>query len=340
VKTSFRTWFALGFIVICVGTGPRAEDPASGYKVLKTIEVGGEGSWDYLTMDAESRRLYISRSNRVQVVDIDKGKLVGEVGKTTGVHGIALAPRWKRGFTSNGTDSTVTIFDLENLQEINRVKVGSRPDAIIYDPASDRVFTFNAGSKDATALAAENGKVVGTVALGGKPEYAVADGKGMIYVNNEDKNELIAFDAQKLTVKGRWPLDPGERPHGLAMDTVKRRLFVSCPNEKMIIVDADSGKILGTPAIGKGTDAAAFDQTAGLAYSSNGSGTLTVIEEKPANTYKVLATVPTQESARTMTVDTKTHNILLVAARFKPAAPGERRGAMVPDSFVILVVGK
>jgi DNA-binding beta-propeller fold protein YncE len=338
--TAFRVRIVAALILLWVGSGVTADDSPQGYKVLKTIEVGGEGSWDYLTMDAQSRHLYISRSNRVTVVDVDKGKIVGEVMKTTGVHGIALAPRWKQGFTSNGGDNTVTVFDLDTLAEKNRVKVGNRPDAILYDPASDRVFTFNAGSKDTTALAAEDGKVVGTLALGGKPESAVADEKGMIYVNIEDKNEVVAFDAEKLTIKARYPLTGGERPHGMAMDRVKRRLFVSCPNEKMIVLDADSGTILGTPAIGKGTDAAAFDQEAGLAFSSNGSGTLTIIEEKPADMYKVLATVPTQDGARTMALDTKTHNVLLVTARFKPAAPGERRGAMVPDSFVLLVVGK
>jgi YVTN family beta-propeller protein len=206
MSTALRISLVVGLVMVWAGAQARAEDAAGGYKILKKIEVTGDGGWDYLTMDAESHRLYIARSNRVQVVDIEEGKLVGEVTNTPGIHGIALAPKWKRGFTSNGSDDSVTIFDLGTLKEISRVKVGKRPDAIIYDPATDRIFTFNAGSKDATALSAEKGEVVGTVALEGKPESGVADGKGMIYVNIEDKNELVAFDAEKLTVKNRWPL--------------------------------------------------------------------------------------------------------------------------------------
>jgi len=319
--------------------GPSAEEPKPGYRVLKKIPVGGEGGWDYLTMDAAARRLYISRSNRVMVVDVDKGKVVGEVAKTTGIHGIALVPKRKLGFTSNGGDSTATIFDLETLKETKRVKVGSRPDAIIYDPASDRVFTFNAGSGDTTAIDTETGKVAGTIKLGGRPEFAVADAKGIVYVNLVDKNEVLALDAKKLAVKDRWALGTGKGPHGIAMDRDKRRLFVTCSNEKMVILNADDGKVIDTVKIGKGTDACRFGQKAGLAFSSNGDGTLTVVEEKPAGKYSVLANVATQAGARTMALDTKTHHVFLVTARFKKAAEGQRRPAMEPDSFVVLEVG-
>jgi DNA-binding beta-propeller fold protein YncE len=325
---------ALGFVAV-------ADAPETGYKVLKTIKIGGEGGWDYLTFDSDSGRLYIARSNRVTVVDVEKGTVVGELTGAPGIHGIALDKKRKKGYSSNGGDGTVSIFDLETLRETARPKVGQRPDAIIYDPASDRVFTFNAGSKDSTAIDCESGKVAGTVELGGKPEFAVADGKGMVYVNIEDKDEIIAFDSKALTVKGHMKLDPGKGPAGLAMDRAKRRLFSTCHNEKMVILDADSGKVLGTPAIGKGTDAARFDQETGLAFSSNGDGTLTIIEEKPEGNYQVAANVKTQMGARTMALDPKTHTVYLATANFKPRAPGEKgRPMMEPNTFVILVVGK
>jgi DNA-binding beta-propeller fold protein YncE len=317
-----------------------ADAPESGYHVIKTIPIGGEGGWDYLTMDPDTHRLYIARSNRVQVVDVEKGKLVGEILKTPGVHGVALAPKHKKGFISVGGESAVAIFDLETLTETARTKVGNRPDAIIYDAFTDRVFSMNAGSKDATALDAATGTVVGTVALEGKPEFAVSDEKGMVYVNIEDKSEVVAFDAKELTVKNRWPTAPGKDPAGLAMDRAKRRLFSTCHNEKMVVLDADSGKVLGTPEIGKGTDACVFDPGTGLAFSSNRDGTLTVVEEKPAGEFRVAANVKTQMGARTMALDPKTHTIYLVTARFKPLAAGEKRPGIEPDSFVILVVGK
>jgi DNA-binding beta-propeller fold protein YncE len=331
---------ALAFLFLC-GLGTPAEAPKDGYHVVKKIKVGGEGGWDYLTMDTAARRLYITRGTRVQVVDVDSGKVVGEVPGTKGVHGVALVPKRHRGFTSNGGDSTVTIFDTETLRETGQAKVGTRPDAILYDSASDRVFTFNAGSRDATALAAEDGSVAGTVALGGRPEFAVADGKGHVYVNIEDKDEVVALDSKELKVTGRWPLSPGKEPSGLAIDKKGRRLFATCGNKKMVILNADTGKVLEALAIGKGTDAAAFDPGTGLAFSSNGDGTLTVVEEQPKGHFRVAANVPTQAGARTMALDRKTHNIYLATAQFKPAAPGQKgRRAVEPDSFVILVVGK
>ena len=205
---------------------------------------------------------------------------------------------------------------------------------------SGRVFTFNGRSNNTTAIDARTGQVAGTLPLGGKPEFSIADGKGTIFVNIEDKSEVVVLDSKKLTVLNRWPLAPGKGPSGLSMDRAKRRLFSTCHNEMMVVMDADSGKVLDTPAIGKGTDASAFDPGTGLAYSSNGDGTLTVVEEQPADHYKVAANVKTEDGARTMTLDTKTHNVYLVTARFKPAVAGERRRAQEPDSFVILVVGK
>jgi len=333
-RTSNCTLFVLALFIADGATA--AETAAPGYHVIKKIAIGGEGGWDYLTCDSAARRLYIARSNRVMVVDIDKETLVGEVANTPGVHGVALVPKLGRGFVSNGGDSTVTVFDLKSLKELARIKVGKRPDAILYDRASERVFTFNAGSSDATAIDVEKQAVAGTIALGGKPEFAATDELGQIYVNLEDKSEVLAIDAVKLTVVQRWPLAPGEEPAGLAIDRAHRRLFATCHNQKMIVLDADKGNVVATLPIGKGTDACVFDYSAMLAFSSNGDGTLTVVREVFPSQFEVAENVPTEAGARTMALDAKTHNLFLVTAKAKP---GQRR-SYEPGSFVILVVGK
>ena len=321
------------------GAAGQASGP-SGYHVIKTVSVGGEGFWDYLTADSEARRLYISHGTHVQVMDIDSYALVGDIPDTQGVHGIALAPELGRGFTSNGRANTVTIFDLKTLKTIGTVNAGTNPDAIVYDSVTKRVFTMNGRSQNATAINAADGAVAGTLELGGKPEFAVADGKGSIYVNLEDKSELVQFDAQKLNLLNRWPLAPCQEPSGLAMDLKNRRLFAGCHNQMMAVVDADTGKVIATPAIGQGVDANRFDPGTDYAFSSNGEGTLTVVHEDSPDKFTVVENVPTKRSARTMALDEKTHNIFLAAADFEPPAPGERRGKMKPGSFVILVVGK
>jgi YVTN family beta-propeller protein len=330
-------------VVLAVGwnTSARAEDP--GYHVLKKFEIGGDGRWDYITMDSAARRLYVSRSTRVQVVDVEKGTVVGEIANTPGVHGIAIVSKADRGYTSNGGQGTVTVFDLKTLKELDRIKVGQNPDGIIYDPASDRVFTFNGRSKDATAIDVASGKVAGTVALGGKPEGGVSDEQGLIYVNIEDKSEIVVFDAKDLSVKHHWSLAPGKEPAGLAMDRSSHRLFSTCQNEKMIVVDATSGKVIASPAIGKRTDFCVFDSGPGFAFSSNGDSTLTIVHEESPDKFTVVANVPTAPGARTMALDTETHNILMPSAKFEPApanAKGRQRPALVPGSFAIIVVGK
>jgi DNA-binding beta-propeller fold protein YncE len=324
--------------LVVTGLGGNAQ-PTGPYKVLKKIELGGEGAWDYLTVDAPARRLYVARGSHVMVIDLDKHNVVGDIPGTKGVHGVALAPKHKRGFTSNGGDSTATIFDLDTLKETTRVKVGTGPDAILYDPATDRIFTMNAGSKDITALTADTATVVGTVPLGGRPESAVSDEKGLIFINLEDKNEVVAVDAKGLTVKQRWPLAPGATATGLAIDLAKRRLFSSCRNEKMIVLEADSGKVLASPAIGKGTDACIFDRATGLAFSSNRDGTLTVVEETASGMYQVRETVKTQYGAKTMALDPKTGRFYLATAQFTEPTAG-KKAAPVPGTFTILVVGK
>jgi DNA-binding beta-propeller fold protein YncE len=311
---------------------------------MKTMKAGGEGGWDYLNVDSQARRLYISRGDHVDVMDADTGSKVGEIANTPGVHGIALAPKLGRGFTSNGREGTVTIFDLKSLKELGRVKVGDGPDCILYDPATQRVFTMNGRSQDSTAVDAATGQVAGTIALGGRPEFGVADGKGEVFVNLEDKSELLALDAQKLSVLHTWPLAPGEGPSGLAIDPAHRRLFSVCGNQKMMILDADDGHVVASPEIGNGPDACGFDPKRQLAFSSNGrDGTLTVIREESPDQFSVVANVPTKTGARTMALDAKTGHVFLVTAEFAPPPAGTdapRRRAMVPGTFTILEVGE
>ena len=314
--------------------------PASGYHVIKTIPVGGEGGWDYVYVDTDARRVYVSRGTHVMVLDADTYAVLGDIPDTLGVHGIAIASGLGRGFTSNGRANTVTIFDLKTLKAIGTVQTDANPDAILYDSVSKRVFTFNGRGKNATAINAADGTVVGTIALGGKPEFAVADGKGTLYVNSEDTSELYYLDAQSLKELHHWPLAPCKSPSGLAMDVANRRLFSVCDEKVMAVVNADTGKVVATPAICDGPDASAFDPSTGYAFASCGDGNLSVIHEDSPDKYTVVENVPTKKSARTMGLDLKTHNIFLPAADFDPPAPGERRGKMKPGSFVIVVVGK
>jgi len=342
MKSRLRTLISPLLVLSFAATAIAA---ASGYHVVQTWKVGGDGGWDYLKIDSQARRLYISRATRVLVIDADTGKSIGEIPDTPGVHGIALAPEFDKGFTSNGRENTVNVFDLKTLKVLNKIKVGARPDAIIYDPATKRVFTFNAGSQDATAVDAAKGEVLGSIPLGGKPEFAASDSKGTVFVNLEDKNQLFALDPDKLTVKQRWDLPGCEEPSGLAMDQKNRRLFVGCGNKTMPIVDADSGKILTTLPIGDGVDATAFDDTTGLAFASCGEGVLTVVREESPDKFTVVENVPTQKGARTMALDSKTHNAYTVTAKFGPppaptADQPHPRPSLIPDTFVVLVVGK
>ena len=313
---------------------------ASGYKVIKTVPISGEGGWDYIYVDSDARRIYVSHSTQVVVLDADSYEVVGNIPDTQGVHGIAVASDLGRGFTSNGRSNDVTIFDLKTLKTIGTVKTDVNPDAIIYDSVSKRVFTFNGRGKNTTAINAVDGTVAGTLALGGKPEFAVADGKGNIFVNNEDTSELIQIDSQKITETHRWPLAPCKSPSGLAMDRKSRRLFAVCDKKVMAVMNADTGKVVATPTIGEGVDASAFEPATQLVFASNGEGTLTVVHEDSPDKYTVVENVPTKRSARTMGLDLKTHNIFLPAADYDPPAPGERRGKMKPGSFVLLVLGK
>jgi len=305
------------------------------YKLVNTWKLGGEGFWDYLNVDSDTHRLFIARGTRVMVVDTASGKLLGEVPDAQGVHGVALVRNLGLGFTSNGREDTVSEFDLKSLAVQKKIKVGNGPDAILYDPFSKRVFTFNGRGQDTTALDPSKGEVAGTLALGGKPEFPATDEKGTVFVNIEDKSELVAFDPVKLSVKSRWKLAGCEEPTGLSFDAKTRRLFVGCGgNKKMVVVDADTGKILATLDIGEGCDATAFDPERNLAFASAGDGTITVVSEDAPDKFRVVETVATQKGARTMTVDGKTHRLYTVTANVGPRP--ERK--MEPDSFVVLVV--
>jgi DNA-binding beta-propeller fold protein YncE len=319
---------------------------AQTYKTSSDIKLGGAGGWDYLTADAASRRLYVSHGGVVEVLDLDSAKPVGKISGMKGIHGIAIAPELGVGFISDGGNSEVVEFSLSDLSVKQKIKAGANPDGIVYDPASKRVFAFNGRSKDATAIDATTGTVAGTIKLDGKPEFPVSDSKGSVYANIEDKSEIARIDTRSLTIQAVWPLAPCESPSGLAMDAESRRLFAVCDNKVMAVVDADSGKVVATPAIGEGPDAAAFDSATKLIFSSNGEdGTLSVIKESGPDSYTVAQTVATARGARTMALDEKTHTLYLPTAKFTPApAPTATnlhpRPGIEPGSFRLVVVSQ
>lgn len=325
------------------GTFSRAAAPSpgsSGYHVIKTVSVPGDEGWDYVFVDSDARRVYISHGAHVVVMNADTYAVEGDIPDTPGVHGIAVAPEFGRGFASAGRANTAVIFDLKTLKTLGSVKTDANPDAILYDGASKHVFTFNGRGKNATAINAADGSVVGTIPLVGKPEFAVADGKDSAFVNIEDANELAQIDSKNLKETHRYPLAPCKSPSGLAADLKNRRLFSVCDDKVSVVVNADSGKVVATPAICDGPDAAGFDPSSNYFFASCGDGTLTVVHEDSPDKYTVIDNVPTKKTARTMGLDLKTHNIFLPCAEFEPPAPGERRGKMKPGSFAILVVGK
>jgi DNA-binding beta-propeller fold protein YncE len=333
--------FASSLLLLCP-VAMHAAPQGSGYHVVRRMPVGGDGSWDYLTIDPDAHRIYLSRSTHTMIVDEIGGKVIGDLADTKGVHGIALAPELGKGYTSNGGEAMVTVFDLKTMQPTTKIKTtGNGPDSIIYDPMTKRVFTFNGQSANSTAIDATTGQVAGTVTLTGKPETPVLDGKGSIFVNIEDKNQLIEFDTKSLAVKNTWSIEPCTSPSGIAMDRVHRRLFLGCDNKIMGIVNADTGKMVATPAMCDGVDANGFDPSSGLAFASCREGVLSVIHEDSPDKYSVVANVNTQAGARTMALDPKTHHVFVVTADFSaaaaPTADNPRpRPQMIPNSFVIL----
>jgi len=315
-----------------------AEQSHSGYHLKKTIHLSGTEGWDYISIDSSARRLYIGRGKYLQVVDIDTGRLVAQLTGMPGVHGVALVPELHRGFTVNDDDNSSTMLDLENLTPLAHIGTGKVPDSYAYDQTTRRVFVMNSAGDDATVIDATAGAAVGTIPLDGQPEFAVSDGKGEVFVNITDKNQMLAFDARTLKVLHRWPLTSCEGPSGLSMDREHRRLFSACDNQTMVVMDADSGRVVAALPTGAGTDASVFDPSTQNAFASaGGCGTLTIIHEDSPDHFRVLDDVPTASGARTMALDEKTHDVLLVTAR---RGHGATYRELLPDTFVVLVVGK
>ncbi|HWC96622.1 MAG TPA: YncE family protein [Candidatus Sulfopaludibacter sp.] len=315
---------------------------AEGYKVLTKIKIGGEGRWDYIAIDSAARRLYVSHASSVEVIDPDSGKIVGTISGLHGVHGIAIAPDLGKGYITNGQSSSVTIFDLKTLAKSGEPTAGKNPDAVCYESKTKRVFAINHSGNDATAIDAKTGEVLKSFPIGTGGEFCQSDGAGKLYVNIEPSNEVVEIDAAKMEVTRRASILPCEGPSGLAIDVKDKKLFSVC-DKVMAVTDIPSFKVVATPAIGNGPDAAGFDPGTGLAFSSNGDGTLSIIKQVNGK-YETVDTVTTERGARTMTVDPQTHKVFLLAAEYGPAAPAKDgkkgRATVLPDSFHVLVVGK
>ena len=328
-----------------VGAENAAPNPAGPYHVAQTIHLGGPGRWDYPLADPAAKLVYVTRQTHVQVVGMADGKVVADLTGMRGNHGVAIAPEQGRCFVSDGQANAVLVFDTRTFKQLGVVPAGENPDAILYDPASHRVMAFDGRGKDVTVIdpAAEPGPkaVVGHIPLDGKPEFAVADGKGRVYVNIEDRDSITQIDSAAMKVLATWKIDGGEGPSGLAIDPVHHHLFSGCDNKVMGIVDSESGKTLGTVPIGEGVDGCGFDPGTGEAFASCGDGTLTVVKEAEAGKFQVEQTVQTKRGARTMTVDPATHTIYLPTAEFAEGAAGQgRRPATKPDSFMLVVVSR
>ncbi len=309
--TAFKQ--SLGLLALVQGAAAfGAEDP---YHFIKEIPVGGSAQWDYLTIDAEARRLYLSHANKVEVIDLASGSIVGVIENTPGIHGIALAPKLGRAFTSNGQENKASIVDLKTLKTVAKVTTGANPDCILYESTPNEVYTFNGRGKSATVFDPDSGKVIATIDLGGKPEFAVSDGAaGRAYVNLEDKSEVVAIDLKTHQVVSHWPIAPGKAASGMAIDREHHRLFLGCDNQLMAMLDSSSGKVLATVPIGAGVDANGFDPVTQLAFSSNGEeGTVTIARETAPGKLTVVQTLKTVVGARTMAVDPLTHDIYLPA---------------------------
>jgi len=331
-------------IAILSFAGAQAQNP-SGYHLLKKHVLGGEGGWDYMALDGRTRLLYVTHGNAVEILNIDTGIKGEPIIDLNGVHGVAFALERNRGYLSNGRGNTVSVFDLKTHKVLEEVpSSGQNPDSVMYDAFSGRVFTFNGRTGNSTAIDAATNKVVGTVDIGGKPEFAVTDGKGTIFVNNEDTSEIVAFDAKSLEVTKRWSIAPGEGPSGLAIDLKGKRLFSVC-DEIMVVSDFIDGKVVTTVPIGSGPDAVRYDPGTGLVFASNGEGTLSVIKQESPDKYTLLETVPTARGARTMELDPETHHIFVVTAEYGPAPEPTTeqprpRAKVIPGTFMVLEFGK
>jgi len=313
------------------------------YKFVSEIPIGGEGGWDILNVDSASHRLYLSHATKVVVVDLEKNAVLGEIADTPGVHAFIAVPELKRGFSSNGKENKSSMVDLTTLKTVAKVDTGEGPDAIAYEPKRGDVYVFNHRGNSVTVIEAKSAKVVSTIELGGSPEFGVGDSEaGRIYCNLEDKSEVVAIDTAKHEVVARWPLAPGKAPTGLALDAAHHRLFAACNNKMMVMLNAETGKVVATVPIGSGTDGCAFDEKTRLAFASCGEGVTTIAKEETPEKLEVVQTLKTEPRARTMALDPRTHRIYLPTAQFQPApsiSPGVSPGppVIVPNTLKLLV---
>ncbi|MBB5622256.1 YVTN family beta-propeller protein [Pedobacter cryoconitis] len=328
---------ALLLLSFCTRTALFAQ-AKTGIHLLQTHQVSGDEGWDYLLADHAQNKLYISHGLQVNIINETTGDSIGIISNTPGVHGIAIVPALKKGYTSNGKSGECTVFDLHTNAVLRKIKVGDNPDAIFYDDFSKKLFVFNGHSLNVSIIDPLKDQVIATIALGGKPETGVSDGKGKIYVNIEDKNEVVCVDASNLKVIKRFKLTGGEEPSGLAIDRLTSRLFVGCSNKVLIVLDAITGKQITTLPIGEGSDGVVFDPQLKFVYSANGEGTLTVIKEFNANKFQVLENVKTKKGARTIALDEINHHVFLPTADLK-AGEG-KKAACIPGTFKVLTFGK
>lgn len=335
----------ISYLLFVVFGVTQATFAQSGFQLIKKTVIGGEGGWDYLSVDDQNRRLYVSHSTQAEVLNVDTHEKIGTIADLKGIHGVIAVPKSGRGVTTNGRSNSVTIFDLKTLKSIVELPTGKNPDALLYDKFSDRVFIFNHSDVTTTVIDITEGKVIGTVDVGGTAlEAGVSDENGTIFVNLEDTHEIVSFDAKTLAIKSKWKIAPGEEPTGLAIDVKNHRLFTVCHNGWMMVLDSDKGTVVAQVPIGKRVDGVVFDPKLRMAISSNGEGTMTVVQEVSPNEFKVIETVKTEVGARTIALDAKTHHVFVSTAQYgeTPAATTENpnpRPKIVPGTFMVLEYG-
>lgn len=331
---------SLIIIALAIGGSPVLYAQKTGYRILNTYHVPGPTRWDYIALCPVNDNIYLSHMTQVNIINKNTGDSVGVIGNTEGVHGIAFAPALNKGFTSNGRSNTVTVFAINSNKVLSVIKAGENPDAIMYDPFSKKIYVCNGRSKNLSVIDPATNEVIKTVELGGAPETAVSSESGEIYIDIEDKNEIVALDTKTLTVTQRWKTGKGEEPAGLAIDTKTKRLFAGCGNKLLVVLNATNGKVIKEIPIGDGCDGTAFDAVKKMIYCSNGEGNLSVINERSANEFAFIENIPTKRSARTLAVDEKTHRIYLPAADLEAPVKGQKRPNAIAGTFQVLVVGK
>jgi YVTN family beta-propeller protein len=331
-----KTFFTISFAALIISSSSLIAQ--SNYKIVNKIHVEGDGGWDYLNVDEVNGKIFVSHATVAQAIDIKTGKLVGTIPDTKGIHGIAIANDLNKGFTSNGRDSSVTVFNLKTFEVITKIKItGQNPDAILYDPFSQKVFTCNGGSSNSTVIDAKTNKEIASIPLDGRPEFSASDGKGKIFINIEDKSVINVINSSTLKVEQHWSIAPGEGPSGLALDNQNHRLFSVCSNKLMVVIDAGTGKVITSLPIGDRCDGVAFDPANKRAYASNGEGSITVVQEVNSNSFKVLETVTTLPGAKTIAIDKTSHHLYLTTAEYETAPTAtNRRPPVKPNSFQIL----